>query len=479
MAELDRGDIQGLVARGYGSLPAARYLLFRVTAGAAARSALGDLANRVTDIATRATAVVNVALTYEGLEALGLDEETLATFAFEFREGMTAPHRRPILGDYDQDAPERWEWGGPSNEPVHLLLILLASDDAALAALEAEVTGGWSPGAFERVASLETNMLRHPETGAFMEHFGFADGISESPVEGLRDDAPPELLIRAGEFLLGYPNEYGLLTTRPLVSAAHDPRGLLPEASDARGQHDLGRNGTYLVFRHLRQDVKRFWHSFDSAANVVDASSPDGRIRLAAKAVGRWPSGAPLVKAPDADRPELQKDNDFRYHHEDPEGLACPVGAHIRRTNPRDSLGPAPGSDKSLAVNRLHRLLRRGRTYGAPLSPSFDPNEVLASDGQGDRGLFFICLNANIGRQFEFVQHTWANNPKFGGLYEETDPIVGVRRPSGRLTAGTFTIPADPVRQRLTALPQFVEVRGGAYFFMPGIRALRYLAALA
>ena len=238
MVTLDREDIQGLVARGYGSLPAARYLLLRVTDAGAARTALGDLADRVTNIATRASAVVNVALTYDGLEALGLDEETLATFAFEFREGMAAPHRRAILGDYEEDAPERWAWGGPDTEAVHLLLILLASDDAALEALEAEVTGAWPAGAFARVTSLETSMLRHPETGAFMEHFGFADGISESPVEGLRDDASPELLIKAGEFLLGYPNEYGLLTTRPLVSSARDPRGLLPEASDAGGKHD-------------------------------------------------------------------------------------------------------------------------------------------------------------------------------------------------------------------------------------------------
>ena len=123
---------------------------------------------------------------------------------------------------------------------------------------------------------------------------------------------------------------------------------------------------------------------------------------------------------------DLGKDNDFLYHHDDSEGLACPVGAHIRRTNPRDSLGPEPGSDKSLAVNRLHRLLRRGRTYGPPLSPSFDPAEVLASEARATAGCFFICLNANIARQFEFVQHTWVNNPKFGGLYEETDPIIGV-----------------------------------------------------
>ena len=477
MTVLDNNEIQGLVARGYGSLPAARYQLLRIVDGRTARAALGALAERVTNVATRAEAVVNVAFTYDGLEALGLDEDTLSTFAFEFREGMTAPHRRPILGDHDENAPERWEWGGPDTTAVHLLLILFAADEPALAALEAEVTGAWPAGAFDCLASLEANVLRHPTTGAFMEHFGFADGLSDPAVEGLRDEGPPEQRVKAGEFLLGYKNEYGRVTTRPLVPAARDPQRLLPDAADEPGHRDLGRNGTYLVFRHLRQDVKRFWEVLDDAARVGGADASE-RTRLAAKTVGRWPSGAPLVKAPHADVPALGKDNDFGYHHEDPEGLACPVGAHIRRTNPRDSLEPGPGTAKSLAVNRLHRLLRRGRTYGVPLSASFEPDEILASDGEGDRGLFFICLNANIGRQFEFVQHTWANNPKFGGLYEETDPVIGVRKPAGRLSAGTFTIPEDPVRRRLTSLPHFVEVRGGAYFFLPGIRALRYFAAL-
>jgi Dyp-type peroxidase family len=476
MTVVNKDDIQGLVARGYGSLPAARYLLLRIADAERARHALSRLAERVTDVPTRAESVVNVALTYDGLAALGIDEETLASFAFEFREGMAAPHRQAILGDLHENAPERWSWGGPDTAEVHLLLILLAADDVALQALEASVTAGWDPQSLERVTALDANVLRHPETGAFMEHFGFADGVSDVDVDGLHERVAPEERIKAGEFLLGYPNEYGLLTARPLVRSQRDPRRILPAANDEPGFSDLGRNGTYLVFRQLHQDVRRFWEVFDDASRTDAAADPAQRTWLAAKAVGRWPSGAPLVKAPHHDLPELHRDNDFGFHHEDPEGLACPIGAHIRRTNPRDSLGPAPGTEKSLAVNKLHRLLRRGRTYGEPLSASFDPDAMLATDGAGERGLHFICLNANIGRQFEFVQHTWANNPKFGGLYEETDPLIGVRQPPGALAAGAFTIPADPIRRRLTGLPHFVEVRGGAYFFMPGIRALRYLS---
>ena len=152
------------------------------------------------------------------------------------------------------------------------------------------------------------------------------------------------------------------------------------------------------------------------------------------------------------------------------------MGSHIRRTNPRDSLGPDPGSAKSIAVNKRHQLLRRGRIFGVPVAASMDPDEIMNGDPAGERGLYFICLNANISRQFEFVQHSWSNNPKFAGLYSDPDPLTGTRHSTAEPDA--FTIPADPVRQRVTGLPEFVTVRGGGYFFLPGIRAIRYLAAL-
>ncbi|HEY3002590.1 MAG TPA: peroxidase, partial [Kribbellaceae bacterium] len=192
------------------------------------------------------------------------------------------------------------------------------------------------------------------------------------------------------------------------------------------------------------------------------------RDHLAAKVVGRWTSGAPLVLAPDHDDPAVARSNDFRYHAADPDGLACPVGAHIRRVNPRDALEPAPGTDRSLEVNKRHRLLRRSRSYRTE-----GPANGRAAEGGEERGLYFFCLNANLARQYEFVQHTWINNPVFNGRYHETDPLVG-----GRHTGATFTEPARPVRRRHRGLPQFVTVRGGAYFFLPGLSALRYLTNL-
>jgi deferrochelatase/peroxidase EfeB len=196
--------------------------------------------------------------------------------------------------------------------------------------------------------------------------------------------------------------------------------------------------------------------------------------------VGRWPSGAPLVKAPQADDPALCDDNDFFYHRgNDPHGFRCPIGAHIRRANPRDALDPEPGSDRSIEVGKRHRLLRRGRTYGAPVAETMEIADILAGrDTAGERGLHFICFNTHIGRQFEFIQHTWLNNPKFDGLYEDDDPITGDRGGGRGKPGGAFTMQAEPVRTRVSGIPRFSHVRGGGYFFMPGIRAVRFLASL-
>ncbi len=374
---------------------------------------------------------VNVAFTSSGLERLGLPAETMATFSNEFVAGMTTPHRTRILGDLGENAPERWDWGGPA-APVDAVLLLYAKDDAALDALEQ------TPPGFCLVSSLGTADLDG------FEPFGFRDGISQPFVEGLGKTGPREATVRAGEFLHGYVNEYGQTLDEPLL-----------------------RNGSYLVFRQLSQDVAGFWQFVDEATRRPDGSSnPDARLRLAAKMVGRWPSGAPLALAPDADDPSLAEANDFGYHEDDPRGVRCPVGSHIRRSNPRDSLDPDPGSDRSFEVNRRHRIVRRGREYGPPLSVE----QALAEPDSAERGLHFICLNANIARQFEFVNHTWLNNTKFGELYDDADPFFA---------PGCFTIPTDGVRERVTDVPRFVFVKGGAYFFLPGLATLRHLASLS
>jgi deferrochelatase/peroxidase EfeB len=299
-----------------------------------------------------------------------------------------------------------------------------------------------------------------------------------------------------GEFLLGYPNEYGKYTERPLLGAPDDPRGELLPAEDAPGKKDLGRNGTYLVLRQLGQDVQGFWRYLDGQAK----SNPAERQRLAEAMVGRRMTGEPLISpggppipgvGPGAEDIRL---NQFTYAA-DAEGTRCPLGAHIRRANPRnaDLPGGAGGLLSRLirilgfrrqgirtdlvASTRFHRILRRGREYG----PNLSPEDALRPDrAEGaERGLHFICLNANILRQFEFVQNAWIMGTKFNGLTGESDPLLGNREPlPGCPVTNAFSIPHEnTLSRRITGMPQFVTMRGGGYFFMPGLRALRYIAA--
>jgi len=457
---LELDDMQGLVLRGYRRLRAASFLLYTVEEPAAARAFLAELAPRLTTAATPTTAdtALNLALTASCLIRLGLPAAAVATCPLELREGMATPHRSRILGDLGANAPEQWRFGGPSTSPVHLMLLAYATDAARLVALIDELAASAARGGASEVARLETTDIGQAE------HFGFHDGISQPRLEGVagaRHEGSDT--VRAGELVLGYRDEYGLYATRPLIDARDDPDRLLPDDVEGSGQRDLGRNGSYIVLRQLEQDVPAFWRFADAAAGGDGA---DRRNEVAAKLVGRWPSGAPLVLASERDDATLKDRNDFRYHTADEAGLRCPIGAHIRRANPRDSLDPNPGSSASVAVSKHHRLLRRGRSYG----PRLPVDRALEGGDGAARGLYFMCLNTNLPRQFEFVHQTWALSPKFGGLYDEPDPIL--------TAGGSFSIPGRPVRRRFTNLPRFVTVRGGAYFLLPGIRAVRYLGSM-
>jgi deferrochelatase/peroxidase EfeB len=457
---LELDDMQGLLVRGYGSLRAACFLLYEVGDTAAARGWLGRIAPELSRAsqARPSDTAVNLAITAPGLMRLGVPASAAESFPFELRDGMITPHRQRILGDIDASAPSSWTFGGPSTPAVHVLVLAYARDEPRLATLVGRLAEEAASGGLVESRRLETLDIGDAE------HFGFRDGISQPRLAGFGDASPPDSTVAPGEFVLGYRNEYGLYAARPLVDPSDDPAHELADDVEGSGRRDLGRNGSYLVLRQLEQDVAAFWQFADRAA-----SDPADRVRIAAKLVGRWPSGAPLALAPDGDDPARALENDFRYQAEDAAGLRCPLGAHIRRTNPRDSLDPNPGSDASVAVGKRHRLLRRGRGYGSPLSIE-DALRADPAPGGAPRGLHFMCLNANISRQFEFIHQTWVNSPKFGGLYDEPDPLLA--------REGSFSIPGSPVRRRLTGVPRFVTVRGGAYLLLPGLRAVRYLAGL-
>ena len=494
--KVEMEDVQGLVARSFKELKHAEYVpVYLPGDPAAGRAWVGELARPgVVTPADRSSAEVaeegsarSVGFTPQGLERLGLGAE-LRTFSPEFREGMTTAYKQRVMGDSGDSAPAKWAWGGP-DAPVHAMLFLFAAtperlremlDEEAARAARHRVTLG---------TPLGSAMLAGDK-----EHFGFHDGIAQPRIAGFGkpDDgeppSPTETRVPAGEVVLGYENAYEQLPDSPTVPDTPAARAVLPEAPrdpDAPPgtpvRRDLGRNGSYVVFRQLEQHVRAFWGFLDAQAR----HDAERRKRLAAKMVGRWPNGAPLVRHPEAEPPEFDEKtgNAFLYagRFADVHGEKCPLGSHIRRTNPRDGMQPGPAG--SLLVADRHRLLRRGRAYGAPLAPSFDPADVLASDApDAGRGLHFICFNTDLGRQFEFVQGTWVNSMKFDGLYTDPDPVIGPHVDPARGGAhpeeeSAFTEQGCPVRHRVQGIPRFVTTRGGAYLFMPGLKALRYLAA--
>lgn len=460
---LQSDEIQGLVFTGYPKNEAGIYLLLGVVDRARARSWLRSILSEVTFGELREYgATLNLALSAPGLTALGLDAGSLATFPLEFREGLREgdeAYRPRILGDVGDSAPSKWRWGGPAQPQVHVLLMLFGpKNDAQFAARVAEQRARFAGALVEVSAAIDTVSL--PDR---REHFGFADGIAQSRIEGQAPRPDTSAPVKAGEFLFGYDNEFGKRPSSPSVAASPSARQHLA-ATPEGDRADFGKNGTFMVVRQLEQDVAGFWSSMAEYSKGTSGAVDQAQaVWLASKCVGRWPSGAPLVRSPDKDDPTWQNDNDFDYR-DDSQGFKCPIGAHIRKANPRDSL--EPDRDQSLIATRRRRILRRGRAYGSPLA-------MFAPDDGAQRGLVFICLNTNIRRQFEFIQQSWLNNEKFSGLYEDQDPVVGDQTPG---YGATFTIPARPLRRRLVGLERFVQVRGGEYFFVPSKSALGFLS---
>jgi Dyp-type peroxidase family len=437
---LELDDLQSGVLHPRPSPYVGHYLLLRIDDRDAGRELVRRLhpvvdAGQPTGDPARG-AWVTVAFTYPGLKVLGVPRASLDSFAPEFQQGMAA--RAAELGDVGESSPAHWEQ--PLGTPeVHVALAALSPDAARLAAVVERARRAHQdlPGV-EVIWRQDCYQLPTGRTS-----FGFKDGIGQPAVEGsgIPGSNPRERPIKAGEFILGYPDETGALPPMPTPGV-------------------LGRNGTYIVFRKLHTRVAAYRQYLRA-----NATSREEEARLGAKMVGRWQSGAPLVLSPDEDDPELGADpgrnNDFGYG-DDLRGLKCPAGAHARRANPRDAL------DHEGSVNtRLHRMIRRGTSYGPML-----PEGVLEDDG-ADRGIIFVFVGAHLKRQFEFVKTQWINDGIFIGTPAEKDPLAGPNDGSG-----SFTIPQRPIRRRLQGLSSFVVTRGGEYCFAPGLRALRWLAEL-
>jgi Dyp-type peroxidase family len=434
---LELEDIQSGVLRPRPAPYAASYILLRIDERGAGRELMrrapGVVASAADPLSPLGDAWVSVALTFQGFKALGIPDESLNSFAPEFQQGMAARVR--TLGDFGESSPENWE--PPLGTPnVHIVLTAVAPGTKRL---EQVLERGRK--AYDELKGIRP--IWRQDCHALpteREPFGFKDGISHPAIEGsgIPGSNPKEQPFKAGEFVLGYRDETGGFPPMPQ-----------PEV--------LGRNGTYAVFRKLRQDVAAFRRYLKANSSTVG----DEEL-LAAKMMGRWRSGAPLALSPERDNPALGADatrnNDFSFA-DDPVGLKTPAGSHIRRANPRDaSVAGAP---------RLHRMIRRGTVYGPPL-----PEGMLTDDGV-DRGIMFAFIGAHIKRQFEFVQSEWMNDGVFIGSPTEKDPVTGANDGTG-----AFTQPRRPVRRRLQGLPRFVITRGGEYCFMPSLAALRWLGDL-
>ena len=377
---------------------------------------------------------VTVAFTWNGLRALGVDEAALASFPEEFRQGMVA--RARMLGDTGNNDPSNWvdKTAGPD---LHAIAILFARDatERGRCAIEHGKLIADCPGV-EVLSTLDLEAT--PPFEYAHDHFGYRDRLSQPVIEGSGEEPTPGsgTPLKAGEFILGYADETGGVPQLPQ-----------PEI--------LSRNGSFMAYRRLAQHVVSFREFLRE-----NGKTPEGQELLAAKLMGRWRSGAPLVLAPDKDDPALgadsKRNNNFNYKQEDPQGYAVPLGSHIRRMNPRDT---------AANMNR-HRMIRRGATYGTQLP------EGSTDDGQ-ERGIAAFVICGSLVRQFEFAQNVWVNDRNFHELGNERDPIIGSQ--DGTLE---YKIPKRPVRKTIRGLPAFTTVRGGAYFFLPGLKALRWLAAL-
>jgi len=380
---------------------------------------------------------VAIVLTYEGLRALGVPEPSLASFPAAFRAGMAA--RAASFETADDSRPAHWDapYGtGQVHAALTLLCLTQSKWEQMLALARQQMHDLPAVQVLSRDDFAQVPGGRTP--------FGYKDGISFPQIRGnvLSPIVSREMPIAAGEFVLGYPGEGGRTVPVP--------------APD-----QLGRNGTFVGFRKLHSRVAAFRRFLRD--NAGPRLSPE---LLAAKIIGRWPSGAPLMLAPDADQPELGSDlqrmNNFLYAEGNDAGaLRCPLGAHIRRMNPRDTPLPV------MTDVRLHRIIRHGTAYGPPL-----PDGVFDDDGQG-RGIFFIFISATAPDTYEFLKTQWIEDGNFLGLGTERDPICGSHDGTGQ-----YTIPMRPLRRKVPMLESFTRTLGGEYAFMPSLTALRWLSAL-
>lgn len=438
-ATLALDDIQALILRSRPEPYVGIHAMLHVDDAAGGRDLVRRIAAHIPSAAgwtEERDAWMSVAISFAGLQALGVPESSLASFPLPFQHGMAA--RAAQLRDVGENAPAHWDDAFRPGT-CHIALTIYARDEAAR-----DVAVAKAMGELERASGV--TLVGTHAFGADADAknpFGFRDSIAQPAIAGSGVEPLPDeqRAIAAGEFILGENGEAGTPVAMP-------------------SPPELGRNGSFVVLRKYESRVGAF-NDFVKA----HAASEDDEERLAAKMVGRWRSGAPLILSPEHDDPALGADparnNDFDFSR-DPRGLVCPHASHMRRLNPRDS------HLTILTDVNIHRIIRRSSTFG----PKWSRAVTAADDAQGERGIFFIFISARAYDTIEFFQQEWINRGNFIDLAEERDPVVGLHE-----TPGAFTVPDTPVRRRVDGVTTFNRLRGGEYLFMPSLTALRWIGA--
>jgi Dyp-type peroxidase family len=455
MSKLDATDIQGFVLRGY-DLPFARYMFLEIADAKRGQAFIGRLLDKITTgehwDAGKPEWTLNIAFTHKGLVNLNLPDASLLSFPVEFIQGMKA--RGEILSDTGKNAPEKWDqvW---REGWVDIWLAVNSKTQATLDTICADLqklmdeTGG-----VKIIGSQNAGALCIDSEFSTKEHFGYTDGFGNPDFLGVERDTQPgqgKLMpdgtwakIATGELLLGYADEAGELPVAPIP-------------------HLLANNGTFMVYRKLHQNVATFRRYLEENGKLYAG----GKEKLASKFLGRWRDGTPVELSPDAPNQEIvndkQRNVNFTFGN-DLDGTRCPIGAHVRRTNPRDAFG-----FNGRLVNR-RRITRRGLPYG-PYVPEDQPVQ-----DDGEHGIIFMALNASLFRQFEFVQQQWVEYGNDARLGNDKDMLLGNHEPRDKhMIQGTEDPKSPPFV--CGGLPNFVELRGGNYFFLPSMTALRMIAA--
>ncbi len=521
---LDLHDIQGNIIKGYGhfGFPMVRYVFYKINNEEQGRNFVSKIEKYITTAVKwdpvgkpnggipKPEATTNIAFTYSGLKKLGVPRESLQSFPEEFAMGMKARHA--ILGDDLSSAPDQWDPIWQAESPVDIWISINGQSRPAIESRYQEICDILAS-CNEGVEQLgghrgdnDTDALFYQDASAIIkngvptpkEHFGYTDGISDPFFKG-SDSNPANVIgggkptgkdpatvegwepLETGEFILGHRDESFEIPVAPMPPL-------------------LSYNGTFMVFRKLHENVG----SFNQYLKDKAKDYPEGEEGLAAKFVGRWRNGAPVTSFPtessaaafndkfakvkqtirtasSAQERETAQAQYLKLRTElvgfnfddDIEGARCPVAAHTRRANPRGSLefGKTDAFNTPGALVNRRRILRRGLPYGQ------------VEDGtknSGNHGIIFMAINANIKRQFEFVQQQWINYGNDFKQANDKDPILGNHGVDEKnVGTGRMVIESDPKGKKAphfcSNIPRFVETRGGDYFFIPSLTALRMI----